>query len=312
METNEMKDILKSIMFSKIKYGLTIFAYVKENENYILKKFLINDELCINIKSIINSVVEGKFLSEDCKVDIIDNISDDRKVFYEIVQNDDFCPFRIINNYKNVTDIYSEKEQDSLVGLLFRINLNDQAIWFYQHIYPVRMIKRSKSLYAMLNGNTYVTLDRDILKIDSRFDFLIINESIITSNIKLLQTSFGFDKYIRSEAEKTISIISELDIVSDTEKIFAFSDKQKLTNAKKLLKAKNSPVLNMKKDELINSLKKHPRYKDKFHFENNKILINSQKDVNELIKMLNDDIVRSELTNREYDSSTKYILEPLK
>lgn len=312
METDEMKDILKSIMFSKIKYGLTIFAYVKENENYILKKFLINDELCSNIKSIINSVVEGKFLSEDCKVDIIDNISDDRKVFYEIVQNDDFCPFKIINNYKNVNDVYSEKEQDSLVGLLFRINLNDQEIWFYQHIYPVRMIKRSKSLYAMLNGNTYVTLDRDILKIDSRFDFLIINESIITSNIKLLQTSFGFDKYIRSEAEKTISIISELDIVSDTEKIFAFSDKQKLTNAKKLLKAKNSPVLNMKKDELINGLKKHPRYKDKFKFKDKKIVINSQKDVNELIKMLNDDIVRSELTNREYDSSTKYILEPLK
>lgn len=312
METDEMKDILKSIMFSKIKYGLTIFAYVKGNENYILKKFLINDELCSNIKNIINSVVEDKFLSDDCEVDIIDNISDDRKVLYEIVQNDGFCPFRIINNYKNINDIYSEKEQDSLVGLLFRINLNDQAIWFYQHIYPVRMIKRSKSLYAMLNGNTYVTLDRDILKIDSRFDFLIINESIITSNIKLLQTSFGFDKYIRNEAEKTISIISELDIVSDTEKIFAFSDKQKLTNAKKLLKAKNSPVLNMEKDELINGLKKHPRYKDKFQFKDKKIVINSQKDVNELIKMLNDDIVRSELTNREYDSSTKYILEPLK
>ena len=168
------------------------------------------------------------------------------------------------------------------------------------------------SSYAMLNGNTYVTLDRDILKIDSRFDFLIINESIITSNIKLLQTSFGFDKYICNEAEKTISIISELDIVSDTEKIFAFSDKQKLTNAKKLLKAKNSPVLNMEKDELINGLKKHPRYKDKFQFKDKKIVINSQKDVNELIKMLNDDIVRSELTNREYDSSTKYMALSIK
>lgn len=311
MKIEEMKNEIQDIMFSEIKYGLTVFACIKDEENIALKKFLINDNLRDKLKSMIKTVVENKFLSDDFELDTVENIADNRKVFYEIPQNENFGPFDSINNYQEVNDAYSEKEQDLLMGLLFRVNLNNNDIWFYQHIYPVRMIKRSKSIYAMFSDDTYVPLNRDILQIDSRIDFLIIGSSIVTSNIKLLQKCFGFDEYIRNEAKKTISIIDELDIVSDMSKVFAFGSKEQLTNAKKLLKAKNSPVLEMGKEELISKLIKHPRYKEKFRFEDNKIVINSQKEVNEFIKMLNDDIVRSELTNSEYDSSNKQILPPL-
>lgn len=311
MKIEEMKNEIQDIMFSEIEYGLTVFACIKDEENIALKKFLINDNLRDKLKSMIRTVVENKFLSDDFELDTVENIADNRQVFYEILQNENFGPFDSINNYQEVIDAYSEKEQDLLMGLLFRVNLNDNDIWLYQHIYPVRMIKRSKSIYAMFSDDTYVPLNRDILQIDSRIDFLIIDNSIITSNINLLQKCFGFDEYIRNEAKKTISIIDELDIVSDMSKVFAFGSKEQLTNAKKLLKAQNSPVLKMEKTKLIFRLKKHPRYKEKFRFEDNKIVINSQKEVNEFIKMLNDDIVRSELTDSEYDSSNKQILPPL-
>lgn len=311
MKIEEMKNKIQNIMFSEIEYGLTVFACIKYEKNMALKKFLINDNLCDKLKCMIKAVVENKFLSDDFELDTVENIADNRKVFYEIPQNDNFYPFESINNYQKVCDTYSEKEQDSLMGLLFRINLNDNNVWFYQHIYPVRMIKRSKSIYAMFSNDTYVPLNRDVLQIDSRIDFLIIGNAIITSNINLLQKHFGFDEYIRSEAKQAIGIIDELDIVSDMSKVFAFESKEQLTNAKKLLKAKNSPVLKMEKKELISKLINHPRYKDKFTFENNQIVINSQKEVKEFIKMLNDDIVRSELTNSEYDSSNKQILPPL-
>ena len=77
------------------------------------------------------------------------------------------------------------------------------------------------------------------------------------------------------------------------------------------MKAKNSPVLNMPKDILIKRLKAHGRYKDKFNFDNDKIHIKSQKEANEFVKMLNDDIARSELTGQEYDSPKKMLLEPI-
>ena len=105
--------------------------------------------------------------------------------------------------------------------------------------------------------------------------------------------------------------LKSMDIVDSLEKFVAFENKSKLTNAKKLLKAKNSPVLQMKKNDLLENLKKHSRYKTMFKFEEDHIVISSQKEAAAFIKMLNDDIVRSELTGKEYDSSSKMLLGPM-
>lgn len=67
----------------------------------------------------------------------------------------------------------------------------------------------------------------------------------------------------------------------------------------------------MKKNDLLENLKKHSRYKTMFKFEEDHIVISSQKEAAAFIKMLNDDIVRSELTGKEYDSSSKMLLGPV-
>ena len=151
----------------------------------------------------------------------------------------------------------------------------------------------------------------DIVQIDSRADVIIFSSSVVTAKMDLMQRFFGFEQYIRAGAQKTIEIIRDLDIVDSLEKFVAFENKSKLTNAKKLLKAKNSPVLQMKKNDLLENLKKHSRYKTMFKFEEDHIVISSQKEAAAFIKMLNDDIVRSELTGKEYDSSSKMLLGPV-
>lgn len=65
------------------------------------------------------------------------------------------------------------------------------------------------------------------------------------------------------------------------------------------------------KNDLLENLKKHSRYKTMFKFEEDHIVISSQKEAAAFIKMLNDDIVRSELTGKEYDSSSKMLLAPM-
>ena len=308
MNVNEMQNSIKTIMSGK--YGLKVFALLKNENGPFLKKFIINDDLDNEIREmVLNPVINRQYLSEDVELDSSDNIADNKRILYEVEQDDTYCPFEFLSDTNSVLDQYEEKDQDLLMGLVFRVNLNDDYICFYQHIYQVRVVKRKKSVFAMLEKeHQYAPLDKDIFKIDTRIDILIIDNSLISSNINLLQNSFAFDKYIRKEAERTIEVIEKLDIVSDISKFFAYEDKQKLTNAKKLLKAKNSPVLKMKREELVAGLKRHHRYKDMFEFVEDQIVITSQKNVNELVKMLNDDIVRSELTNQEYDSSSKQLL----
>ena len=74
------------------------------------------------------------------------------------------------------------------------------------------------------------------------------------------------------------------------------------------MKVKNSPVLAMDKDELINKIPLVTRYKNIIHIENGKIRTNTKKDVDNLMKLLNDDYVKSELTDMEYDSTSKTLL----
>ena len=172
-------------------------------------------------------------------------------------------------------------------------------------------MKKSKLHAVLAHDNTYKLLDRDLIGIESRIDCIILENSIITNNINLLQTTFGFDKYIRAEARKTLALIQSLGIVDELDKFVQLAEKDKLTFSKKLMKAKTSPVLLIEPNELIKRIQVHPRYKGQIKIEHNKICIRSQKDATAFVKMLNDDIVRSELTHQEYDSSSKQILAPL-
>ena len=151
----------------------------------------------------------------------------------------------------------------------------------------------------------------DVLKIENRLDIAIVGNSIITDNISLLQNTFGFEKYVRSEASQTIQLIDSMGLISGLEVLQGLSEREKLTYAKKLMKAKKSPVLQMNRTALMSAIQRHPRYKDKFVIEAEHIVLRNQKDAREFMKMLNDDIVRSELTNQEYDSSAKTILAPV-
>ena len=96
MKIEEMKNRIESIMFSDKTYGLSVFAYINDGVKSILKKFLVNDDLRNDIKKAISPVVKSEFLSEDTELDSADNISDNRKVLYEIVQDDGYSPFKFI------------------------------------------------------------------------------------------------------------------------------------------------------------------------------------------------------------------------
>lgn len=312
MELKDVQNKIRTIILSEITPGLKVFAYVKLNEELQLKKFLIDEKLNKTILKMLVPLVEKLFLDDSLELDSCDYIADKRKILYEFNQNEKFYPFKLPEAINEITDAFSQEITENIKGLFFRFNINDDAIWFYQHIYPVRLVKKSKSILALMNhDNIFTPFKKDLFNIDSRIDLLIINNHIITQNVGLLQREYGFDAYIRSEAEATIRLIDSMGIVSDISKLFSFEDKEKLTNAKKLLRAKTSPVLAMETRTLINGLKNHRRYKNIFEFKDDKIIVNSQKTVNEFVKMLNDDIVRSELTNTDYDSASKSLLDPI-
>lgn len=314
MNVVEMQNAIRGIMYSGVQHGLEVYTCHKMEGNIVLKNLLINDALRDNINKILQEVVQHKFLKDGVQLDSAENIADNRNVLYEVEQSESYKPFEFLNQKTENGDeqYYREEDQATLFGLCFCVNLNSNKIWLYQHSYAMQKVKRTRTLVALCTGNhIYSPLPGDILRIEQKVDILIIGDSIITDKIGLLEQHFKFETYIRNEASKTLDIINDLKIVADIEKFRNYATKKKLTNAKKLVKAKKSQVLKMTKEQLINNVQAHSRYKEIFTIQDGVFLITSQKKVDEFVKMLNDWILRSDLTGQEYGVEYKEPLAPM-
>ena len=298
MKKDEIKKRIKTIISKG--YKPEIYAVLKSDDAYTLKRLLAVESLIEQIKDSVDKLLTEQIFSEEFDVDDSSKIEENRKIFYEIDQDENYKPFSFLNNI--VSEDYKETDQPLLKGFIIKINLNTDHFWIYQHKYPVTLINKKTSIYALLNGqNRYEPLTVDVVRFDNKMDLLIIDNCVFTKKINLLQSDFGFDKYIRIEADKELNRINNIGILSTTDTLKNMLSGSKLTTAKKLLNIKNSKAMSLSKEELYTSIKKHSYYKDKFQFNegNHTLIINSQKDAN---------LLHSELTGADYETNSKHAL----
>ena len=170
------------------------------------------------------------------------------------------------------------------MGFAFCFSINSKKIWAYQHVYSTSISKKSTGLLALVSGeNLFEKINNEkLFCIEGRVDVIIIGQTICPSKISLLENYFGFEVYIRNEAQATINLIATTGLIKDIEKFNDFISKEKPTNAKKLLKIKNSPVLSLPIDIFIQRLPTIPRYSN-IKIQEGQIIVTSQKDVTNIL-----------------------------
>ena len=179
-------------------------------------------------------------------------------------------------------------------------------MWGYQHIYSIAIPNKSRLGFLLKqDGTIFKEMKEPLFSISSKINFMIVNGSIITNDIDIMQRNFGFSKFIRSEAAKVMSIVNDIGIVDSMDKIQQYVEGDKLTYAKKMMQIKSSPVLNMKPTVLLNKIKTSPTYSNKLKIVDNKIVLETKKQVEVFIKMLNDTWLKSELTEQLYEAEVK-------
>ena len=307
MKKDEIQNQIRAI--TSKGYKPEIYAVIKSDGIYTLKRFLAVEALVEQIKNSIDRLLNEQIFSEDFDIDDFSKIEENKKIFYEIDQDKNYKPFSFLDSI--VSEEYKEIDQPLLKGFIIKVNLNTEHFWIYQHKYHVTLINKKTSIYALLNGqNRYEPLIVDVVRFDNKMDLLIIGNSIFTKKINLLQSEFGFDKYIRTEANKEFSKIDKIGILSSSDTLKKMMTASKLTTAKKLLNIKSSKATSFSKDELYNRIRNHSYYKDKFKFDENNhtLIVKSQKDINLFLKMVNDDFLHSELTDADYETNSKHVL----
>lgn len=127
--------------------------------------------------------------------------------------------------------------------------------------------------------------------------------------MRALEILFRFNKFVSKRAKDYADTLDPF--LADFEKLDACIDASRGV-ANKLLKMQRdgSPVAQLAPEELETKANRIPYYSNKLKFnEDGKIMLTTNREVNDFIRMLNDDYLVSPLTQEDYEARTK---KPLK
>ncbi|MFY0748115.1 anti-phage protein KwaB [Pseudomonas sp. NFX5] len=186
----------------------------------------------------------------------------------------------------------------------------------YKHHYPTNTFRRNgfSLLRVGIGQDRFEKLDQDIVRMGHTIDFIYDGAEVFVTNFKILEKFFGYKEAMKADAIVKLETLTGRNIIEDIsllrERISIQGD---VTFAKKVIRAiAHSRVLDtVGNDQIIQFIKQHHSLSKKIKINDleTRIIIETKISQNFFMKLLNDDYLRSELTNFEYDADNKDLVE---
>ena len=291
---------------------LQIIIYAITGENQEVKKLNINADDLFNFKnSFITSISTNIIEKEDFVVLPLSTVDERGKVFY---QYDLEIPEKltllesVIGNDRIPNFNFTTTKLNEITSLIIVLADDENEVSLYKNISPVEVIGgRSGNIFKKSN-QLLEKFDDELLRITSKFQALRVSNEIIIIDLASIERNFGIHEVIIREARVSLEVIGRINIVSNIESLAELVDD--VTFARKLTKvARSSPVLrlNIPNADIIAFAKTHPLTKRKIKLNEDETQFSLDTKVSKdlFIKILNDDLLTSELTKLYYDTLAK-------
>lgn len=223
-------------------------------------------------------------------------LPDELKAMKEVIGNDKIEVFDFTKN--NLSEI------NSLIIVLADKN---NAITLFKKLSSIEIIGRGG--FVLWKSNQRLEKFEDqLLRISPKFQFMFVNNSVILLDISTIERSYGFHEVITREANIGLDAIRNINLISNIETleelIGDISFARKLTRV-----ARSSPVIthNIPNNQIVDFAKKHPLTRNRMRFttDGSQFSLDTKVSKDLFIKILNDDLLTSELTKMYYDSLAK-------
>jgi hypothetical protein pcarcW_14202 len=202
---------------------------------------------------------------------------------------------------------FSDNQFSNIESLIIVLADREHEIALFKKLSAVEVIGRGGFMLWKSNERLEKFNDQ-LLRISSRFQALGVGDEIIITDLASIEKGFGFHDIIIREATLGLRVIDGLQLVSNIDSLAELVNDVRF--ARKLTKvARNSPVIqrNIPNSDIIAFSKKHPLTKNKMRYneDQTQFLLDTKVSKDLLIKILNDDLLTSELTKLYYDSLAK-------
>lgn len=201
-------------------------------------------------------------------------------------------------------------EIGSVCGLLFKYAAegSSQSIVAFQR--TQRMWIQQKSSYLIFNEDGVPeSFSGKSLKVGNGFDFLLFGGNVYFRNTKALEILFKFNRLSSQLAKDYADTLDP--ILADFEKLDERIEASRGV-ANRLLKMRKdgTPVADMNADELQYRANRIAYYSRKLKFnEDGKVMLTTNKEVTDFLRMLNDTYLVSPLTQASYEVNAKKPLD---
>lgn len=303
--------------------GIKLYGvmYLKEEIDFTIKKINLLEDTKEKLK---DRVLENTSIKKEYQIKRLEEYNDEKEVLCEIVEEHQSKKIeKLLSNIElDISESY-EGDFSDIYGVLYKVvHVDGDILWIYKQNYSVNVI--SDKIFSMVleNSGFFKFLNKTIFKLNAESDFFIfkITEdgcekfNIYVDNLNVIERNFGMQDVIKKKALENIDEIDNLKLIQSVEVLKDKVRAEDMTFTRKLMRLnKESPVFKLKKEHVFAFIKKNKITKNTLKIITNdgieSILISSEKEKNMFLKLLNDDILHSELTNMSYISNSKDVGE---
>lgn len=312
MNLEELKELLSVISNENEPIGINVHLVKKgENNEEIILKSDVSIGLSDELKSMFKETINQRFFTNDELV--LNNISDANELINSVFYYDiDEFPqklnilhaFSPWENYEEFS--FNNDDIESIKAILITIGNEESYFTLFKHVYSITILKQDKVLGFVPIGNRFEKLTTNILQINNSIDFIYADNNLIINNLKTLTNAYGYKEIIKSQARERIELIRELNLIENIDELTSFVNNVKY--AKRILKINPaSPVLLLAKAQIIDFIRDHNKLNRKIRFSSCGEKIQLDTDVSKVVTIgiLNDDYLKSNLTELDYESERK-------
>lgn len=237
--------------------------------------------------------------------------ADERDAYYEYDMDEETEEIRLLRETPGNDDIpifsFNDNSISDLNSLILVITNGNNTISLYKDISGVEKIYTRRRYIIKKSGQQFVRETEDMLNISSSFHMIRIGGETILTDLDILEKRNGFKNIIINQASRDAQRVSDKQIVSNFDYLRTTLEGD-LSLSKKLVKAlQDSPVLGIDNDRIIHFAQTNRRLRGKLSFtaDNSQIHLTNKKQIQWFLKLINDDFLRSQLTEEEYESGNK-------
>lgn len=308
-----MQELIKKLQGENTPY-LTMY-FVFKGEPSIIKLVDIEKSVQDDFAKKFRDFLTKNYLSNNL---VIGNISDaDERNYDALVFDIDLVsPLDDLSRLLAIPDAkkyqHSKDKELKLDGYIFILGNDKTKCAFYKEHYSMDSIARDSFTLFGRSDSRFVAVNEDeIFRLNSKIDFLQTEDKLYVLNMQVMESNFKIHNVLKKKAENFISEIKADGFIENPEFIIERIQENPSFARKVLRVNKESPVMKLPFSDIKKFVEKHPVLNGKLKYNNKgtKFSLDTKNSATLFIKLMDDDFLKSDLTQRLYDSITKDRLE---